>query len=357
MATVQIPSSVLSAIDVQIRRAGVSVSRRSKALAELFELFTVRRSHLSRFTYLDSPRHRLAYLSYHLPLNLARATCVLRDLLRLKPEVASYEHVVDLGAGPGSGSLATLLTLPSAQRSYLLTDRSRGGLRLAREVIDHCHREEELPRPEVATRVQRLPELPSIPPRSLVWLSMVLNEMQLANRRGPDPVQFIRRLEAGIKPPGILIIVEPALRAPGLRLLEVHDALLGSRGWKILAPCTHQKTCPLLREKGRPWCHFHFAWKAGETIEKIAAPLGLDCEKGSLSYLVAERTGPEAAKPSGRADRARVIGDPMRVSGAGKGIYVCCDGRRQTLRDPPRDARRGDVIVMGESGKNQGQNN
>lgn len=352
MGYLETPPSLLSAIEAQVAQVRAPLHQQTKALAELFELFTRDRGRLGRFNYLDDPRYRLAYLRYHLPLNFARAVCALRDLRRLRPEVAAFESVVDLGAGPGSSTLATLLELPPAPRRYFLSDRSRGALRVARQLIDQCSEAAGRGPQDVVHRVQKLPELPEIPPGSLVWMSMVVNELRTASGRGLDLGHLVRRLEAKLAPPGVLVLVEPALREPGLGLLRLHDSLLASGRWRVIAPCTHQKDCPLLRARGRPWCHFHFDWRPGRVVEEIARPLQLSTGRSSLSYLALERTdGPEKTPAPERPRHARVIGDPMGVRGGGAGIYVCRDGRRETLHQGARRLGRGDRVELAKGGR------
>jgi ribosomal protein RSM22 (predicted rRNA methylase) len=341
MQPVETHPALIQAIDEQVQRLDAPLRAQLQALRELFALFTAERRRLSRFNYLDSPPHRFAYLRYHLPLNAARASWVLRELLQLDPALADVEEVVDLGAGLGSASAATMLSLPpSPTRRLLLTDRSRGALRMARELLERSAAAAGIPVPRLTCLEQKLPALPDMPPRALVWLSMVLNEIEPRGRKGIDLAHFFKRLGRKIGPASTLVIIEPALREPGLRLLEVHDALLAAGGWKVLAPCTHQKACPLLAAAKRPWCHFHFAWRAGRLVEEVADPLGLDHRRPSLSYLALRRA--EEEEDAGSSPHlARVIGDPMAVRGGGKGVYICRDGRRETLRTPPPEARRG----------------
>ncbi|HLU47730.1 MAG TPA: small ribosomal subunit Rsm22 family protein, partial [Planctomycetota bacterium] len=354
--SIRTPPAVLASLRAEVERARAALPLQTASLRELFELFTTRRSQLPRLNYLDDPRLRLAYLRYHVPLNVARATCVLEDVLRMRPEAAEWENVVDLGAGPGSASLATLARLPSTtRRHYVLTDRSRGALKLARELLESTARGLGAEPPKITTRIEKLPSIPAIEPRSIVWLAMVLNELLASGKRGFDPVALVRRIEARMPERSILILVEPAQREPGRRLLEVRDVFAASRAWRILGPCTHARSCPLLRAAHRPWCHFHFEWEADPLTRDIARPLGLEDETGAFSYLAIERGVEDAAKSRSRQpsagdeqekERARVIGDPMWVAGGVPGIYLCRDGRRETLREPEAAIVRGDVVKV-----------
>ena len=369
------PPVLVSAIEAEVKSSPAPRSRQVRALRDLFRLFTSGRARLGRLSYMDDPPLRGAYLRYHLPLNVARAAWALRQVLMLRPGVRDLTDVVDLGAGPGSASLATLLTLEEGPpRSYLLFDSSSAALKTARRLLERCgaagpagpaHPAGPDDRGRrtsgIVTRAGSLPPFPPLPRRALVWLAMVLNELPQASRR--DPAALLGKLERALESPSVVIIVEPALRAPGRELLRVHDAAVRSGAWRVLAPCTHQLACPLLRLKDRTWCHFHFRWNAPRIAREIADPLGLEHERPSFSFLALERSGEGACKAIDSSDRpsrgdrlhARAIGDLMKVEGGRKGIYICRDGAREVLVDPPagprgRPAARGDIVTFAADG-------
>lgn len=345
------PPGLVTAMEEESRSAGASLPRQIEALERLHELFTSGRSRMRSMSYLDDPALRNAYLRYHLPLNAARAAFALGQVLEVHPAVGALTEVVDLGAGPGSASLASLLSLPGdAPRSYHLHDRSRAGLALARRLLVRCaeSRPSGPVSAKVSTRVGSLPRLPRLPRQALVWLSMVVNELEAASRRGFDTEVFLGHLAQAVEHPSVVIIVEPALRAPGRDLLRLHDLALRSGAWRVLAPCTHQASCPLLSGRDRSWCHFHFRWKAPRFVREVADPLGLDHAQPSVAYLALERLGGPSRGGAQTGDRARVIGDLMPIEGGRRGIYVCREGRRELLESPPGDTRRGDVIEVAE---------
>jgi ribosomal protein RSM22 (predicted rRNA methylase) len=345
------PHALVAAVEEEIRSIGASRARQVKALERLHELFTSGRSRMRSVSYLDDPALRNAYLRYHLPLNAVRGTFVLGQILEVHPSVGALTEVVDLGAGPGSASLASLLSLPGDMpRKYLLHDRSRAGLALARRLLARCT--EGSPTDsgsvKISTRVGSLPRLPRIPRQALVWLSMVVNELEAASRRGFDTEVFLGHLAKAVEPPSVVIIVEPALRSPGRDLLRLHDLALRSGAWRVLAPCTHQASCPLLSGRDRSWCHFHFRWKAPPFVREVADPLGLDHAQPSVAYLALERLVGPSRGEAHTGKRARVIGDLMPIAGGRRGVYICRDGRRELLESAPGDTRRGDVIEVPE---------
>jgi hypothetical protein len=408
------PAALLSALEAEVKRFPAGLDRQVEALAELFALFTRERGSLRGQAYMDIPRLRGAYLRYHLPLNAARASSALRQVAALHPQVQDLEDVVDLGAGPGSASLATLLTLsPARSRRYWLSDRSRSSLQIASRLLRACAEARAPEAGEVAgtgatgraggvstaseaagasqtdpsaagatgvasagrvadapcagsglaavsCEVGRLPSLPRMPRRALVWLSMVLNELQAGSRKGFDAAGFLGGLARRLGGSSVVLVLEPALREPGRQLLRLHDAALKSGAWRVLAPCTHQLLCPLLREKDRSWCHFHFRWEAPRLVREVADPLRLEHEAPSFAFLALLREAPGSAPPGGgarppvmgaRTIAARVIGDPMPVRGGKRAVYMCAEGRRRLISSPPAGLRRGDVVDVDPGGR------
>jgi ribosomal protein RSM22 (predicted rRNA methylase) len=353
MPSIESPPALLAALEDELAALPASPAAQRRALEGLFRLFTSERRRLTRSRYLESPPLRSAYLRYYLPLNAARATCVLRDVRRLAPEIDQFEDIVDLGAGPGSASLASFFALPNTPpRRFLLCDQSSSGLGLARKLLVRSAELAGRTPVPLSLRAVRFPALPRLPPRAFVWLCMVLNEIETAQRAAWNPAPFFERLRRELDPGSVLAVVEPALRLPGRRLLEVHDQLLASGGWEVVAPCTHQERCPLLAASGRPWCHFHFDWKAPPFVEEIAGPLGLTRGHHSIAYLVLRRreAAEHSAAKTGSPSRARVIGDPMTVHGGERGLYICQHGQRRTLVSTQADLGRGDIIKAGRRG-------
>ena len=372
----------------------VSLTKQIDALATLFEHFTQERSRLGRLAYLDTPPLRNAYLRYHLPLNIARAACALEHVLKLHPRVGELTDVVDLGSGPATASLATLFTLdefarkrhsaaasksnpaapdnptvesttapndhPVIARQYRLFDRSRNALRWGQGLMEYCiaglaTAPGETPAATVRHSVQTLPTLPQFTQPALVWLSMVINEISFGARRGPDSEDFLERLAGRLPEGSVVMILEPALRAPGRTLMRVHDEALASGAWRVLAPCTHQQDCPLLALRGDSWCHFRFGWNPPPFVRRVAQPLGLAKDDVAFSFLALERPAPGETSKGRQATEnvARVIGDAMALRGGRRGIYVCQDGARTAVPLPRQRVRRGDRVRIedGRRGK------
>ncbi|MDR1659012.1 MAG: small ribosomal subunit Rsm22 family protein [Desulfovibrio sp.] len=145
-----------------------------------------------------------------------------------------------------------------------------------------------------------------------------------------------------------------------------------------LAPCPHSAVCPLLKIRGRSWCHFTFDCAgAPDWLERLSEEAGLVKTSLSLSFLLLQRDAMarEAGKPSGgglntenpaaghAAAEARVLSAPFAVPGlGGRARYACCAKGLLLLEDAadlaqgellrvrltqnaPRDAKSGALIV------------
>ena len=344
------PPEFVTALLDELGPPKVSPARRIKALGELFDLFNRRRSDVRGMRYIDVPRLRDAYLRYHLPINAARSQYLLRHALKLAPEIAELRDVVDLGCGPATASLATRFELSGVHR-YTLVDRSRSALNIGRRLLTACAGEPSLV--EHVTLLQtQLPVLPRLPSKALVWLSMVLNELCVGTHHGPDSETFLTRLERTFEPGSVLIIIEPALRAAGRQLLRFHDTCVELGGWEVIAPCTHQGACPLLRAQGEPWCHFRFQWDAPQLVEDVAKPLALSWHTPTFSYLILKRTDDRSSVKNGASGTAkkigRVIGDPMDLRDGSQGVYICEGARRRAVPVGKNNIQRGDIVTAGE---------
>ncbi|MDH4186558.1 MAG: hypothetical protein OEV08_06150, partial [Nitrospira sp.] len=105
----------------------------AQAVISLSRLFTTDRSNLAP-RYLDDPAHADAYRSYFMPVNLSKVQVLLDELPENSCMGVSDRPmaVLDLGCGPGTGSLALLDWLwhrsPDRARSVsmLAADSSQG---------------------------------------------------------------------------------------------------------------------------------------------------------------------------------------------------------------------------------------
>jgi hypothetical protein len=128
-----------------------------------------------------------------------------------------------------------------------------------------------------------------------------------------------------------VFILEPSTQVDARPLMEFRSLLL-KEGFFILAPCTHQKSCPLLKHSKTDWCHdrtsVEFAF-----LSEIEKHLPFYNRTVTFSYLVASLScypKPESSQ------MVRVIGDTQNEKGKTKQA-ICYNEERAFLTWLDRD--------------------
>ena len=134
----------------------------AQAVVNLSRLFTTARPSLP-IRYLDDLNHAAAYRSYFLPVNLSKVQVLLDEL----PNDSSHEipdrpmAVLDLGCGPGTGSLALLdwLWHRSPERaksvSVLAADASQASLQDAKTCGEKAGKKDSKRKKTISTNCYR----------------------------------------------------------------------------------------------------------------------------------------------------------------------------------------------------------
>lgn len=237
----------------------------------------------------------LAYLNTRLPATYAASADVMAQLQRIAP-AWQPEHMVDLGAGLGSVSLAALQHYQPQQ--HLLFESEVRMIQQGREIFEaggyHGQWQQGY-----------LPQLP--PTKHLngpgLWsLGYVLNELT-ANQRET----LYARLQAQLTSEDVLTIIEPGTPVGYAHILEARDAFLNTseNPWIVWGPCPHQNDCPLPEGD---WCHF------AERLPR--SPLHRDLKGGErnfedekYSYLILSQ------QPAPQPMTARLLRHPRQHKG------------------------------------------
>lgn len=230
-----------------------------------------------------------AYLGARLPATYAVVAAVLDELKGRAPDWRPGS-VLDLGAGPGTASLAVAEAFPEL-RDLLLFERESAMINAGRELFAAG--------PALLRQaVWRQGALPALPPfrADLTVLSYVLNEMAPMAR-----AQLIDSLHTAS---GTVIVIEPGTPAGYRHLLTLRAAML-ARGWQLWAPCPHPHECPLPAED---WCHF--------AVRLPRSPLQRHLKQGSqnyedekFAYLILSRDPAPQAAPN------RILRHPLKLKG------------------------------------------
>jgi SAM-dependent methyltransferase len=297
--------------------------------------------------YFNSPGYLGAYLLYFWPISYAQTSILLGEA------EDPIHSALDLGSGPGPGSLA-LLDRGAAR--VTAADRSKQSLDLARDIASAAGR-----------RLETVPwdaEAGGDIPRGsfdLITLGHVLNELW-ADRPDRADLRFalIERITQSLAPGGRILIMEPALMSTAVDLLRLRDRLIES-GLRVESPCTFTGPCPALPGAT---CHAEYDWDPPRPVRDIARRSRVS-DRGSLktAYILVSRgtvPGGSTAQSAASGPRAtapyRVVSDPMLSKSGRLRYFVCGPEGRFTLSAkkeglPPAfrpffTLRRGDLIVF-----------
>jgi ribosomal protein RSM22 (predicted rRNA methylase) len=279
----------------------------AQAVVNLSRLFTTARPSLLP-RYLDDPAHAAAYLSYFLPVNLSKVQVLLDEL----PNDNSHETadrsmaVLDLGCGPGTGSLALLdwLWHRSPKRakslSVLAADASHGPLQEAERLWGAYCREVGMPDQGLRCVEGNLEhplkgdlgkQIVRGGPYDLIMMANCLNELFST---APDPpaerAAVVGQLLPFLAPRGTIMIVEPALRQTARALHQMRNHLLKQGLCTVYSPCLHEGACPAL-DHPDDWCHEERPWETPPAIAALDREVGFIKDALKFSYLLLRTDG------------------------------------------------------------------
>ncbi|MDX9897296.1 MAG: small ribosomal subunit Rsm22 family protein [Spirochaetia bacterium] len=294
---------------------------------------------LAGSAYMDDPAMLSAYVDYYRHVSRAQVLRIC-SLVGLHPE-----SVLDIGAGPGSVSLA--LSELGARRFHLV-DASALALESASEALAslaQAARESF----SVSTSVADI-ESPEALPVGLFGIAVFghcLNEIGRGEDRIARRLAIVERAGASLSPDGSIMILEPATLAASRDALALRDALVAN-GWRVLAPCSFGGPCPALRAGPNHTCHDEATWNVPPGVQRLAEESGLDRDLIKMSWLlvvpplvvpplvvpplVVPPVGVLSSVPvptsSAAAQAYRVVSAPMLNKGGRVRYLICGPGGR-----------------------------
>lgn len=321
--------------------------RLSRSVADLSDRFTTEREP-GFGGYAGDARLTAAYGLFFFPQTHVRARLVLAECAAFASEQTWFRLrrpdvlIADIGAGTGAAGLAAVELVrrlrPRARCRLHACERHRPSLDLlaglARDVGSRRN-------PEVVRAVaDALTWLPS-EPVDIAIAGFSLNEMFEAASDAAVLDWVQRRLEL-LRPGGWLVLIEPATRACSLRLERLRDALAPRGDVRILAPCPHQRPCPILAMgRSNVWCHEVRRWNVPPSLRWINRRLHRDVGALSFSFLAVERAPAPAASSDPTA--GRLVG-PVRHTGGRIQSWLCAaDGSMRSCEVLTRHLERGRV--------------
>jgi SAM-dependent methyltransferase len=279
----------------------------AQAVLNLSRLFTTARPSLPP-RYLDDPAHAAAYLSYFLPVNLSKVQVLLDEL----PNDSSHETpdrpmaVLDLGCGPGTGSLALLDWLwrcsPEQAKSVsvLAADTSHESLQDAKKLWEAYCNEVGIPNSGLRCVEGNLEhplkgdlgkQIVRGGPYNLIIMANCLNELFSTAVDPPaERAAVVGQLLPFLAPHGTIMIVEPALRQTARGLHQMRNHLLKQGLCTVYSPCLHEGACPAL-DHPDDWCHEERPWQTPQVIAALDREVGFIKDALKFSYLLLRTDG------------------------------------------------------------------
>ena len=266
--------------------------------------------------YLRDTRDCVAYSLYFAPQTHARLAHILAELPPF-PETPPPLRVLDLGSGTGAASWALLDRLGRRPVALRVCDRSRAAIRCLHDSFAAL-RAARWPEATLRTDCAALEDFSAGNEFfDVILLHYVLNELAPDARR-----TLLGRAARALAPGGRLIVCEPLLRDAGDYLRDLRAGALADLGLHLLAPCPHERACPL----GEP-CHDVRTWILPRSLQILNAVLHRDLRHLAFAFLA---LSPAPAAAQGL--RARLVGSPTHAKGQTLCPACCSDGQIHRLQ-------------------------
>lgn len=223
-----------------------------KAIEELSLKFTQEREHIT--DYLSDPRLVSAYAAFYLTTNIPKLEAVFKWLPAAWLEELKKTDFVDLGAGPGTFSLAYKNwggsgSITQIEISSLMQEQARAlmkGLYPTAELHQMKSWKGEKGKPK------------------FVLFGHSANEM------GADvALRYLREID-----PDHILFIEPGTKTFFPEMLKIRDALIQD-GFHNLYPCPTQEACPM-RQSANDWCHQFIHVSHSQDVERLSQMMKKD---------------------------------------------------------------------------------
>jgi ribosomal protein RSM22 (predicted rRNA methylase) len=260
-------------------------------------------------TYLNDPLLRSGYLSYYLPVNLAKIQSLLEEMPRpawlgsSRPD-RSF-RVLDVGSGPCTAALAVLDWMRESPElrhrpvDVVSLDRSASALTEGERLLNTYTG--LMPAANCRLTTRHMDVTRSDPWRLLAGsegglydLIVIANSLNELFRTDRDPVTrrtaLIKELLGLLDSRGTVLILEPALRDTSRELHRLRDLLLAEHACTIYSPCLHEGPCLALVKKD-DWCHEERPWAVPPMVAVIDRKVGFIKDALKFSYLLLRKDG------------------------------------------------------------------
>lgn len=297
-----LPEALAAAIAEETERFSAEIIR--KSAEELSRAYRARAGIRASLSEAD----RAAYVAVRFPSTFAVADAVWRETLRSIPP-AAVNSVLDIGAGPGTASLALAGLIEGAGYTYVERDTGWRSIaeRLARAI-----------RAQITFRSAALTPALDVAPHDVVVASYSLGELNANEQAAVLPLLWKNAKMA-------LVIIEPGTPA-GFGVIRSAREWALTQDAHAAAPCTHSATCPMSVDD---WCHAPVRLSRSPA-HRAAKDVTLGYEDEKFSYVVLTKA------PAARTATGRIVRKPMLKKGHVH-LDLCNEGKIERLTVSRRD--------------------
>lgn len=322
----------------------------AQRVIDLSDLYTTERDMLGRLPLRQG--HLLAKVLYFLCADAPKPHLVLREVAERHGWPRPPREVVDIGCGVGATSAGFILSLAESDEPIRLTgvDRDPAALEVWTSVVERCAAIAGV-RVEPTAVVGDAGTFAVGNGVDLVLCQATLNEL-LAPRGGSNQElehdKGTRAIVAGWARRAITVLIEPALRILTRPLHALRDALVSAGDIRVLAPCPHQRACPMLAVP-RDWCHEIRPWRTTPRVAEIDRATKRRDERVKYSFVVlAASSGGGAApiaEPASTRFAGRLVSDALVTKGKVERFVCGGDGVLRRLRVLDRERSRENAML------------
>ncbi len=272
--------------------------------------------------YATDEKMLLAYGIFFFPQTFVRTLFVFDEIVQRCGWKAPDSHplrIADLGAGTGSAGFALASRLAVGRDVELhAIEKSSASLGIAEEIA--ADNSKLWPRLKYQPRCADLLTFHETTDEKfdIILASFALNESFHGKAESEfDP--WIDRVAAKLADGGLLLISEPAMKITSERLERLRDRISAAGRMAILAPCLHQRPCPMLAKHREDFCHEVRWWKPPASLQSLNSRLFRTIQFLKYSFVAIANCAPGPGESV--AEPARLVSPMMNLKGR-----VQCDG-------------------------------
>jgi hypothetical protein len=323
----------------------------AKAVERLSDLYTTQRGKLAaeQADAVHLAAKREYFLASDAPkVALALDECAARSDTFARLATSERLRVIDLGAGVGATSVGFI--------AWLAGMRARGaaaaapprvafhaielGAPAARAYEEAVHAAATAARIDATITVEARDFRTVEPPPScdLILCQTALNELLVGERHAAATVDLV----TGWARHAPLLVIEPALWTTSRALMALRDDLLARGGAHVVAPCPHQRPCPMLAREG-DWCHEARRIDPTPRVARIDRLVGRRDGRALFAFLA---TAPGPASAVSPPTLVRLVTDTLGSRGKTERAVCRADGELRLMRLLDREVRDGNRAFL-----------